>query len=202
MLIVLKLGKSDFKKTYYSMNMRKIIFILGFQLFVHIVFAQSTVSKFGIEVQNDYSTVKFDQNYTKTSSIGFNAIYRITPKFNIILGEKYNLRYDIFSSVENTLGLTAGISYLLPIETHIEYYNLEAYLSGSSVNGQFINTFNHFYSDIGLKLLFKEIAFGSIGIRHNFDKPNRFSLNQNQSFSLVVGFGIRIDFTGINNQQK
>ena len=174
--------------------MRKIILMLGFQFFVFIIFAQSTVSKFGIEVQNDYSNVKFDQNSAKTSSIGFNAIYRLTPKFNIILGEKYNLRYDIFPRVENTLGLTAGISYLLPVETYIEYYNLEAYLSGSSVNGQLINTFNHFYSDIGLKLLFKEIAFGSIGIRYNFDKPNRFSLNQNESFSLVIGFGIKIDF--------
>ena len=75
-------------------------------------------------------------------------------------------------------------------------------MSGSSIDGQFINTFDHFYSDIGLKLLFKEVAFGNIGIRYNFDKPNRFSLNQNQSFSFVIGFGIRINFTGKNNTQK
>jgi len=173
--------------------MKRIIILIITQFFVYFLIAQNKTSKINLDIQTDFSTVTFDHNSVKTSITGLNALYWINPHLNIMLGEKYNLRYSFFQTVENSFGLTAGVGYLIPIKKYCGQFDLEVYLSGSSIDNQFY-TFEHYYTDAGLKLFFKKIAFGSVGLRYNFDEPNSFSFNRNESFNLFIGFGLRIDF--------
>lgn len=166
------------------------------------LYSQNVENKFSMDFSSDISSIDYsdNSNEVRTITYGCDFKYRILKHTDVILGEAYEIRYSFEKPANTYWGVNAGIGYYIPVKTYSGESLINIYLIGTKLHTSDILSFNNYFINTGVKLVFNKFLFLKFGGRYTFDKYSDFSLNyNNSSINFQFGFGLTFNFEDLLN---